>query len=357
MNMKIVFQDQYFKFLGRTAVFDDTLFLSLSGSGIGFEYTGCGFDVTFLSGNVSSTENNEGNYARMAVYIDDVRVQDFLLRSPETTVTIAACSTARTVQVRIVKLSECAQSLAGIRVFELAEGETIRPLPPAPHRIEFIGDSITCGYGVDDEDPLHPFQTATEDTTKSFAFKTAQALGADYSMFSTSGYGIISGYTGDPSVKMDHQLIPSFYESFGFSYDSLPGIPAPMDIPWDFSRYSADAVVINLGTNDDSYCQEDESKRNEYAEAYTEFLKTVRKHNPHAMIFCILGLMGDRLYPMVCEAAKKYRETTGDTRITTVHLPEQDGTVGYVSDYHPLESAHTIAAGVLTDAIRSTMGW
>ena len=128
----------------------------------------------------------------------------------------------------------------------------------------------------------------------------------------------------------------------------------------DFGERSGqrpDAIVINLGTNDDSYCQEDQSRQQEYTAAYVEFLKVVRKHNPGAIIFCVLGLMGDRLYPSVCEAAKAYTEQTGDVGIHTVHLPEQDASVGYVSDYHPLESAHEKAAKVLVPEIKRIMNW
>lgn len=338
-------------------LFSDTLFLSLSGSGIEFEYTGKGFSLTLLGGSAVSLPNNDGNYARIAVYRDDLRIVDTQLSAAETVLRLAESETPRTARFRIIKLSECAMSLAGIRPLDVGEGDLVKPAPAKSHRIEFIGDSITCGYGVDDEDPLHPFKTATEDVTRAYAFKTAAGLAADYSMFSTSGYGIISGYTADPSVKMTAQRIPDFYESMGFSYDSMEGIPAPMELPWDFREFVPEAIVINLGTNDDSYCQEDQARQQEYADSYVEFLKVVRAHNPGAMLFCVLGLMGDRLYPWVCKAAQSYTALTGDTRITTVHLPEQDATIGYVSDYHPLESAHEKAARVLIPEIRKVMGW
>jgi hypothetical protein len=61
--------------------------------------------------------------------------------------------------------------------------------------------------------------------------------------------------------------------------------------------------------------------------------------------------MGDRLYPTICGAVKTYTEETGDVRITTVHLPEQDPAVGYGANYHPLESEHEKAAKVLTEAL------
>lgn len=355
--MKIRLQKENIKLLGRTMLFSDTLFLSLSGSGIEFSYTGKGLTLTLAGGNAAEYPDNDANYARIAIYQDEKRIVDTQLSAHETTFRLGENETAKTSVFRIIKLSECAMSLAGIKPLEIGEDESVHPTPDKAHRIEFIGDSITCGYGVDDEDPLHPFKTATEDVTKAYAYKTVRALDVDYSMFSTSGYGIISGYTGDPSVKMTNQLIPDFYEYMGFSYDKMEGIPAPMELAWDFNGFVPEAIVINLGTNDDSYCQEDTVRQQEYADAYVKFLKVIRKHNPDAMLFCVLGLMGDRLYPWVCKAAETYRMETKDTRITTVHLPEQDASIGYVSDYHPLESAHEKAAQVLIPAIREVMHW
>ncbi len=355
--MKIQLNEKNVKYLGRARLFDSTLFLSLSGSGFEFEYTGRGLKINLIGGAASETPENDGNYARIAVYVDDVRVIDTQASSREMTLCVAESDETRTSVIRFVKLSECAMSLVGVKPLEINAGETVKPVPAKAHKLEFIGDSITCGYGVDDEDPLHPFKTSTEDVTKSYAFKTARALDTDYSMFSTSGYGIISGYTGDPSVKMPAQRIPLFYRSLGFSYDLLPDLPAPMDIPWDFKKFCPDAVIINLGTNDDSYCQEDQTRQAEYAAAYTEFLKTVRECNPDAVIFCILGLMGDRLFPWMCKACEDYKSSSQDDRIFTVHLDEQDTSAGYVSDYHPLESAHEKAAQTLISEIRKTMGW
>lgn len=355
--MNVMLTGENVKYLGRTILSDDCLYLSLSGSGIEFEYEGNGLELTLLGGSASELPDNDANYARMAIYVDEKRVFDLQLSARETKLLIAESPVRKKSVIRVIKLSECAMSLAGIAPLKTGEGESVRPTPAKARKIEFIGDSITCGYGIDDEDPLHPFKTATEDVTRAYAFKTAKALGADYSMFSTSGYGIISGYVADPSMKMTNQLIPTFYESMGFSYDLMPGQPAPMDVPWDFTRFQPDAIVVNLGTNDDSHCQDFVERQQEYADAYIRFLKVIRRHNPDAMLFCVLGLMGDRLYPWVCKAAAKYAEETGDNRITTVHLPEQDASIGYVCDYHPLESAHEKAANVLIPVIRETMKW
>ena len=355
--MRIELTDKNVKLLGRTMLFDDTLLLSLSGSGIEFEYTGKGFDITFIGGEAAGLKNNDENYARIAIYMDGMIVKDFLLNKKELTVHMGddILPGRGSSVIRVLKLSECAMSLVGIKPLEASEGDTLKPTPDKPVKIEFIGDSITCGYGVEDPDPLHDFKTGTENVTRSFSYKTAAKLDVDFQMFSISGYGIISGYTPDPAERHADQLIPDFYESMGLSYDKLEGIPKSQDIKWDFTKYVPNFVVLNLGTNDDSYCQDDKERQAWFASEYVKFLKTIRKYNEKAYIVCAFGLMGDRLYPTICGAVKTYSEETGDDRITTVHLPEQDPKVGYGANYHPLESEHEKAAVMLTDALMTIM--
>ena len=203
----------------------------------------------------------------------------------------------------------------------------------------------------------HTFSTQTEDVTKAYAYKTAQLLEADYSMFSCSGYGIISGYTADPENRGGEELIPPYYESQCFSRDDFGSAGRPANIPWDFSKYQPDVIVINLGTNDDSFCQDTEWKREEYRQKYGEFLKVVRKNNPDAEIFCVLGLMGDRLYDKVCQMREDYVTATKDERVHTVHIPDQTTVGGYAIDYHPTPASHTMAAETVAAAIKEQMGW
>ena len=350
--MKIALSADNVKYLGRTVLFDDMLLLSLSGSGVEFEYTGKGFEISFIGGGAAEIENNEANYARIGIYIDGVLKEDFQLNKKRIEKTVAKSPESRTSIIRIMKLSECAMSLAGIAPIEIKEGETVKPTPEKSLKIEFIGDSITCGYGVEDPDPLHDFKTETENVTKSFSYMTAEAMDADFQMFSISGYGIISGYTDDITIRHDDQLIPNFYESMGLSYDTLENIPRAQDIAWDFTRYIPDIIVINLGTNDDSYCQDDKERQELFSSEYTKFLKRVRELNKKAHIICVLGLMGDRLFPLVCNAVENYCAETGDKNIETLHLPEQDPEVGYGANYHPLESEHKKASRVLIEHLR-----
>lgn len=339
------------KYIGRTYENQEALWLILSGSGVAFTYTGKKLSLILCGREASVNSDWPDNYARLAVYKNGERVIDTLVDCEQKECVILDSENEETVQIQIVKLSECAMSMCGIKEFH-ADTDLFCAEKGKKHRIEFIGDSITCGYGVDDEDCEHHFSTATEDVTKAFAYKTAQALDADYSMFSTSGHGIISGYTDDIFVKHTDQRIPDRYTTLGLCYDTFDGTMTSEDIEWDFECFQPDLIVINLGTNDDSYCQDDEERQIEYKDEYKAFLRLVREKNKKAHILCVLGLMGKRLYPFVCQACKEYSEENGDVRVSSFELPEQDGTVGYVADYHPLEYFHNIATEALVDHIK-----
>ena len=340
------------KQVGRTYMIDDTLWCALSGSGIDFEYTGTKLEITLVGDNAATIASNDGNYARTAIYVDGERVIDDLIDNAEETYTVFESDEQQTVSVQVVKLSECAMSTFGIKPLLVGEEGSVTPAEEKDLKIEFIGDSITCGYGVDDEDENHSFSTATEDATKAYAYKTAQLLDADYSLFSISGYGIISGYTSSDQ-KVKAQTIPQYYSSLGFSYNSFASTTQPQSLEWDFSKFEPDIIVINLGTNDASYCGSDSDKQQEFIDGYVEFLSQVRQSNPNSMIICSLGIMGQTLYASIEMAVYTYTKDAGDENITTFKFDQQDQTIdGLAADWHPTEATHEKAATALCEYIK-----
>ena len=343
------------KTLGRTYYAEDNkLWLCYSGTGVDFDFVGTKCTVT-IAGDSGATKNDPANNARIAIEVNGERVVDDMINDYFKTYTVFESDTEQNVNVKAIKLSESAMSVCGISKIEV-EGSDVKPAAVSDKKIEFIGDSITCGYGVDDPVKENHFMTSTEDTTKAYAYLTAKALGADYSMVCLSGHGIISGYSNDGN-KVENQIMPKFYDYLGFSYGSFASGKQPQNMEWNHADYQPDLVVINLGTNDDSYCQNDAEKQLDYKTQYIEFLKHIREVNPDAHILCTLGIMGDRLYPTIESVVADYTAQTGDTNVSSMKFDVQSPADGYAADWHPTDITQKKAAEKLTAHIKTLMNW
>ena len=335
------------KHLGRTYTDGDgTVWLSHSASALEFTFTGTKASVTVCE----DITYGAGSEPRFAIYVNDERVEDILLREKEKTIDFYSADSAKETKVRIIKLSEAANSIFGVKSVS-ANTTDLVPTAKNDLKIEFIGDSITCGYGVDDEVKENHFSTATEDATRAYAYKTAMNLGADYSLVSFSGHGIISGYSGD-GKKQDQQLVPTFYEKVARNYSGSKIV----ENDWDFSRFTPDVIVINLGTNDNSYVKKDKAKEEEYKLAYIDFIKQIRAKNPNAFILCALGTMGNELFYPMKHAVDEYKTETGDANVDSLALPVQSAADGYAADWHPTEKSHIKAAERVTLKIKYVLG-
>lgn len=344
---------EYVRFLGRAMEADNTLWMVHSGTGMEFTFTGTSATIKVKPDSSFMTRSNQ---ARIAIYVNGQRVVDDMVDKMEKVYTVFESETPAECTIKVVKLSEAAYSTFGITSVEATCIGDIRPTADSGRLIEFIGDSITCGYGVDDEDATHHFSTTTEDATKTYAYKAAEKLGADYSMVSFSGYGIISGYSGDGN-KVPEQSVPQYYEKLGNSGGTYLGDYVAQDTGWDFTKHQPDVIVINLGTNDSSYVKSDAAKKEEFTAAYAEFLKQVRSKNPDATILCTLGILGAELYSCIEDATERYTAETGDVNIYTMKFDAQSMSDGIAADWHPSEKTHEKAAEKLAAKIAELMGW
>lgn len=345
---------QHIKRLGRTLLQDDILWLALSGSGIEFNFEGRYLEIRLQGDDNTSAD---ADHARIAVYINEERILDEMIRSPQSCYTILDEQVPRNCMIRILKISEAPMSITGIRELIIDDAASVCPAPDKPHRIEFIGDSITCGYGTDDDDLSHTFSTSTEDVTKAYAYRSAQMLDADYSMVSYSGYGIYSGYVDESvNTRNTSELVPPYYTRVGFSRGTYKGNAITMT-DWDFRSFVPDIIVLNLGTNDNSYCRSIPEREAEFMKCYQTFVTLVREKNPNAYILCTYGLMNCELTSSIEEALNRYRRSSGDECISFLPLPTQTDDDGYVVDFHPSLGTHRRAADIVTAKIREIMQW
>ena len=243
--------------------------------------------------------------------------------------------------------------------FILDMGKSLVTPPALPSRkIEFIGNSITCGYGNEGVKKEEHFEYETENHYYSYASITARSLDAQHWVVARSGIGAYRNYDGPKTGNPESNMLAQ-YEYTGYAYDpKLRQEPTFLKEKWDFSRYQPDLVCINLGTNDLSTPNYDLSllKQN-----YQKLLKMVREHNPKAKIVLLTGSM---LYNEELKLAKQLLDElaaeakkAGDKEVYRFDMNHIDGERYYGNDWHPNIYQDEKMASELTPYLRSLMQW
>lgn len=261
----------------------------------------------------------------------------------------------KTVTVRVMKFSEAAFGYAGFTSLEL-EGDLLSsPESPATEsqlKLEFIGDSITCGYGIEGVWEKDTFTTQQERPDKAYAFLTARALGAQVQLCSWSGIGLISNYVDPETIMLPdtHWLMQANWPYTDKSLSLRLGIEPEV---WDGAGYEPDIVVIHLGTNDISWVRGMEERRLEYTAQLRQLIEAVHRRSPRAKICCCLGIMGEQLNASVEEAVNLFKKDFPNVAAKAVLFTQQLEEDGIAADWHPSAVTHKKAAELLAEALRT----
>ena len=264
---------------------------------------------------------------------------------------VVTLATALTDGCHTVRLMYCVEGLdykPVFRGFVLDEGRRLLAPPVLPERkIEFIGNSITCGYGNESIEKSDPFEYETENHYYTYAAETARQLKAQHWVVARSGIGVYRNYDGPKAGSKD--CMPAQYDFTLFN---------DFKEKWDFSRYQPHVVCINLGTNDLSTNNYDVKR---LRQAYVNFIAQVRAHYPSAKIVMLCGSMLNgkeldiarrTLNDVVDEYHKK-----GDKELYRFDFTPQNGDLYYGASWHPSLWQHQKMAGELTAYLRTLMQW
>jgi lysophospholipase L1-like esterase len=316
------------------------------GSAPRFGWTGSGFAARFTGTSFGVNLKNDDAYF-FQVIVDGKKGERFRAAKGQAVRTVATGLAAGTHTVELYREIESGYGVS--QLLGVTEGTLVAP-PASPGRlIEFVGDSITAGYGNLGNEP-HPdygnptpctFSFDTESAYMSWGAVTARALLADASIVAASGWGVYRGGSGNMN-----EALPKVYGN------ALGTSGAPL---WDF-RTKPQVVVINLGTND--FASGDPGSA--YTTALGTFVDTVRAKYPAAFIFCTVGTM----YSTAQHAkALAYAQSVaagrgGDAgKVAVVDLGLQDALKGTGCDWHPSVAEDQRMADVLVPVVRQKLGW
>ena len=266
----------------------------------------------------------------------------------DSVVTVATALPKGIHQVKVMYVIEGLFRNPEFKGFVLDKGCKLVEAPALPERkIEFIGNSITCGYGVESIEMTDPFEDETENHWLTYANIVSDSLKAQHTSISRSGIGVYRNFDGPKSGSAEN--MPWQYEYTLFNKHNEK---------WNFAKYQPQLVCINLGTNDLSTNNYDIQL---YEKNYRMFLKTVRTKYPNAKIVLITGpMLGEKesgeqrtVLNRICKEANK----KGDKEIYRFDFTFQTGDLGYGASWHPSKLQHRKMASELLPFLRKLMNW
>jgi hypothetical protein len=331
--------DPNIRYIGRIDVTDSAAVLSWSASSIKINFKGIGikylsrdergdnYFVEILDGKIIGVDHENSN-RRIGHAIDGLRDGNHTLE--------------------LFKRTEWAMGKTWFYGFELPTGSKILPASPVHKRkMEFFGNSITCGYADEDTTGKDRGTSPYENGYISYAAITARYFNAELHNTSKSGIGV--------TVSWFPLTMPEMYDRLDATDPNSK---------WDFSKYTPYLIVINLFQNDSWIVNLPNNNQFKtrfgttpptpefIINAYANFVKTVRTKYPKANIICTLGSMdatkSGSPWPGYIEKA-----VTGlnDKKIYTHFIPYKN------TNGHPSAKEQQVMADDLIGYIEQNIKW
>ncbi|MDB5006679.1 MAG: celE 1 [Mucilaginibacter sp.] len=270
--------DSHISYSGRIAMIDSAAELSWSASSVIINFSG-----TQISAMLKD-ERSDNNYN---VIVDGKVTGIIHPAQAKKEYTLVSGLKLDKHTLELFKRTEWAMGKTWFYQFELDKDAKVLPPPPVKKRkMEFFGNSISCGYADEDTTGKDRGTSPYENGYLSYAALTARHFNAEFYNTSKSGIGITVSWF--PLIMSE-------------MYDRLDATDP--NSKWDFSKYKPDVVVINLFQNDSwivNLPNNDKFKARFgtttptaqfITKAYADFVRSVRGKYPEAHIICILGSM------------------------------------------------------------------
>ena len=273
----------------------------------------------------------------LEIKVDDQPAYRIQLKDKENSVTLAQGLRKGEHTIIICKNTEFENGF--VEIVGVTCDKLLKPNPKQKRKLEFIGDSITCGAASDeseikcDKGQWHDQHNAY----MAYGPTTARNLNAQWHLSSVSGIGLMHSCC-DKKI-----IMPQVFDKINMAKDS---------IKWDFKLYQPDVVTVCLGQNDgvqDSI---------QFTSAYVKFAKSLRSYYPNAKLVFLSSPMASKELKAALvryiSAVKENLKLSGDTNTGAYFFAKQysKGCGG-----HPSVAEHKQIGAELTTYLKKIMRW
>lgn len=335
-NLFIPYTDTHIQYEGRIGMKGDAAELYWPGTALRINFNGTG---------VKALLRDEKGQNYYNVIVDGGNIHKLKLDTARKLYTLVQDLPAGNHTLELFKITqyhkEYSRGFTKFYGFQLDDGKILLPPKLKKNKIEFYGNSVTCGHAIEDTTGGDSGASKFENNYLSYAAITARHYHAQYSCIAKSGIGLM--------VSWNSAIMPEIYNLTN---------PADSTSIWDFSKFTPDVVVVNLLQNDSGIINQPQFKEFKrrfgtqkpteevIIRSYQSFIQKIRKEYPRANIICTLGSMNTTQtgskWPGYVEAAVA---NLHDKRIFTHFFPYKN------SAGHPRVKDHQVMAESLISFI------
>ncbi len=315
---------------------------------IRFGYPGSGFVVRFSGTALTARMDSDTEMAALTVVVDAKEPMTVSVPKEGSSLLLAGRLSPGTHTAEVYKRTESWQGILTFRGLQVSgSGAALLDAAPLPARkLLFVGDSVTCGAGIDSTArcEAHPAKPSN-DGYHAYGMELGRRLNAQAQLVCYGGRGVQRDYRG--LTIGDGVLNAPDFLDLAIATDAVE-----TRAPWSASRWTPDAVIVSLGTNDFNRQKTQPLDGKLYVKAWVKLLLRIRAEYPVAFIFATEGAIVTD--PLLRQYVQEAVTLLGDPRIAWVKANHY---AGDACDAHPTRQQHMRIADDLEPELRKALGW
>jgi hypothetical protein len=339
-----------------------------------YSFPGISIEAKFNGSGISAIihdygQGGEGTTNYYKVIIDDDIVNEQLkMNNGENTYVLISDLPLTDHTIKIIKITEGASGVSSFIGFKVQGGsqKTLELSTRVNKKIEFIGDSWTCGYGNlsqfssgNESMEFSTYVAKNEDNYYAWGPISARAIGAEYHITAISGRGLYRNNWDNDNTGNAFGTLPK-------NYDNI--LEDNSSVSYDHS-FHPDIVPIHLGTNDmaaeGSIGESAKLDDDAFQDTYKKFIDKILGYHPCAKIIICYGNSKSDGYPSWTKQLSRLRTISNNImalypngNVTDLELPytaeswpAKPDDCGYGDAWHPSKCSHQEMSAKLVEKI------